>query len=116
MAKSAAGRLNRRITLQERGTGYDDYGQPSDAWADVATVWANIKPISGREKLAAMAVDVQTSQTVMIRYNPDYLPATKVTGWRIKYQDRTLSITGAIDLDEAHKYIVFDCIEGADHG
>lgn len=116
MAKSAASRLNRRITLQARGTGFDDYGQPSEAWADVATVWANIKPISGREKLAAMAVDVQTSQTVMIRYNPDYYPATKVSGWRIKYQDRYLSITSAIDVDDARKYIVFDCIEGADHG
>ena len=116
MAKAGAGKLNRRITLQARGAGFDDYGQPSEAWADVATLWASIKPISGREKLRAMAVDVQTSQTVMIRYNPDYLPATKVTGWRIKYQDRYLSITAAIDLDDAHEYIVFDCIEGVDHG
>lgn len=110
------GRLNRRITLQARGAGFDDYGQPSEAWADVATLWASIKPIGGREKLRAMVVDVQTSQTVLIRYNADYLPATKVSGWRIKYQDRYLSITGAIDLEEAHKYIVFDCIEGADNG
>ncbi|WP_396190719.1 phage head closure protein, partial [Flavobacterium sp.] len=105
-----------RVTLQAHGAGLDDYGQPSQTWVDVATVWANIKPIGGREKLLAQAVDVQTSQTVLIRYNADFMPASKVTGWRIKYQDRYLSITGAIDLEEAHKFIVFDCIEGVDHG
>lgn len=43
----AAGKLNRRITIQRRDSGQDAAGQPVLTWADVATVSAFIAGDTG---------------------------------------------------------------------
>lgn len=43
----AAGSLNRRITIQTRLAGSDAAGQPVDAWADLATRWADVRGETG---------------------------------------------------------------------
>jgi len=43
------GKLDKRITLQSRSATLDDYGQELNSWSDIATVWANVKPLGGRE-------------------------------------------------------------------
>ena len=42
-----AGKLNRRITIQQRQAGYDEAGQPVQTWADVVSVWANVAGNTG---------------------------------------------------------------------
>lgn len=114
------GKLDKRITLQSRSSTLDDYGQEINAWVDVATVWANIKPVSGREKLRAMAVESTLTHTVAVRYNVRFMPPKTVDAWRIKYVtpagERIFNITSARDMDEARRYIIFDCTEGNEVG
>lgn len=43
----AAGKLNRRITIQQRVDGQDEAGQPVQTWQDVASVWANVSGANG---------------------------------------------------------------------
>lgn len=50
-----AGTLDTRITIQRRSTGQDDWGQPIDAWGDVALVWANVRHLNGTESIKAGA-------------------------------------------------------------
>ena len=57
------GKLDKRITLQSRSATLDSYGQEIDSWTDVATVWANVKPVGGREKLRSMQVDSLLTHT-----------------------------------------------------
>lgn len=63
-----AGKLNRRATIQRREAGEDTYGQPSSAWVDVATVWAAIEDIKGRQFFAAQADQSQVHTKITIRY------------------------------------------------
>lgn len=49
-----AGALNRRVTIQKRVQGQDDWGQPIDTWQDVATVWANIAGQTGLGSITRM--------------------------------------------------------------
>jgi len=111
------GRLDKRITLQRRSAVKDDYGQELDTWSDVATVWGNVKPIGGREKLRAMAIGSHLTHTVATRYNLALLPPIGVAAMRISYPTpagvRLLNITAARDLDEERRFIVFDCTEGS---
>ena len=44
-----AGQLSRRLRLQSRSSSQDSFGGPNLAWVDVATIWAEIRPITGRE-------------------------------------------------------------------
>lgn len=43
----AAGSLNRRIIIQQRGSAQDPGGQPIDGWTEVAKPWAWIKGQTG---------------------------------------------------------------------
>ena len=43
----AAGKLNRRITIQQLAAGQDAAGQPVQTWVDVATVCANVAGATG---------------------------------------------------------------------
>jgi len=112
-----AGRLDKRITFQRRSAVKDDYGQQLDAWSEVATVWANVKPIGGREKLRAMAIESELTHTVAVRYTASLLPPIAAAAMRISYQTptgtRLLNITAARDLDEERRFIIFDCTEGS---
>lgn len=114
------GKLDKRITLQNRSSTLDDYGQPINTWSDVATVWANIKPLSGREKAQTMMAETILTHRVTIRYNADFLPPTEIDAYRISYETpsgtRIFKITAAQDVDEARKHIVFDCQEGSQTG
>lgn len=49
----AAGKLNRRILIQQRQAGYDEAGQPVQTWVDVVTVWANVAGDAGLPTIRA---------------------------------------------------------------
>ncbi len=57
-----------RITLQFPSDGVDDYGNAMDSWQDLATVWADIVPMSGREYLTASQATSETTFKIYIRY------------------------------------------------
>ena len=109
-----AGKRDRRITIQKPGTELDSYGQiAATGWSDVATVWANIRPVSGREKLRAGAVESALSHTVCILYQDRLMPPTTVDAWRIKFGSRLFNIVAAYSPNEAREEIIFSCEEGS---
>ena len=63
-----AGRLNRRVTLQQPAAGFDELGQPIPGWTDVATVWADIRMKSGLESIKAGASVSVVQASIRIRY------------------------------------------------
>lgn len=65
---SLSQRLNKRITIQQKTAGQDGAGQPIDTWTTVATVWAEVKDVSGREFIAAQAGQAEVTTKVTIRY------------------------------------------------
>jgi SPP1 family predicted phage head-tail adaptor len=48
-----AGEFDRRITLQRKTEMDDGYATAPSGWSDIATVWAKLIPMSGKEILAA---------------------------------------------------------------
>lgn len=111
-----AGELNRRVTIERPPVALDGYGQPTGAWSAVATVWANVRMIGGRERLRAGALESDLAGTVAVRYQAAFLPLSSTNGWRINHGGRLLNITAARDLDEAHEWIIFDVSEGSADG
>ncbi|HYF94423.1 MAG TPA: phage head closure protein [Symbiobacteriaceae bacterium] len=64
----AAAQLRHRITLQEKQITQDTYGAEVENWVDVATVWAEVSPISGREYFAAQQVNAEVTHRIKLRY------------------------------------------------
>ena len=86
------GPLNKRITLQSPKTGRDAFGQPLTGWDDVATVWASVEPISGRELLAAQQMQGEVTHRVRLRYR-----AGITTAQRILFGARVFDIQSVIN-------------------
>lgn len=64
-----AGLLNRQVKIQQLTQIKDEIGQIIGTdWADVATVWANIRHLSGTEAIKADAPTSTVRASIRIRY------------------------------------------------
>ncbi len=75
---SLAMRLNQRVTIQQQSTAVDEIGQPVVSWSDVATVWAEVKDVSGREYIAAGAEQSAVLTKITIRQRDGIVSAMRV--------------------------------------
>jgi len=101
-----AGDLRHRITIQQEQETLDQYNTPTTAWQDVATVWAAIEPLRGREYLEAKNTTPELTVRIRIRYLPGVMSAM-----RVLYGSRIFNIKSVIDLDERHKETHLMCSE-----
>lgn len=65
------GSLRHKVTLQQKTIAEDAIKQQSEAWTDIATVWAAIEPLSGREYFAARQENAEVMVKITIRYRKD---------------------------------------------
>lgn len=72
------GKLRHCITLQRQINAQNDYGAVVTTWQDIATVWAEIKPISGREYFEASQVQSEVTTQIWIRYRDGIEPTMRV--------------------------------------
>jgi len=106
-----AGKLRKSIELQRRSTIQDDYGQPQPVWETVATTNAEFELLSGRELIAAQAVQSEVTHNVTIRYRAGITPAM-----RISYGGRLFNIHAVLDESERHRMLTLLCSEGLNDG
>lgn len=62
-----AGRLDRRVTLQRATLGVDAFNETTEAWADLATLWAEAAPVSDRERFVAAEIAAEITHRFRIR-------------------------------------------------
>jgi head-tail adaptor len=96
----SAGMLTRRIKIQRPSTIKDSVGAPCRSWLDVATVWADIQPLSGKE----------------VRYQSLFDNPQQVAQMRVLYKARIFNIHSALNEDEKRTQIILLASEGLDDG
>lgn len=89
--KTSVGNLRHRITIQSLSLTEDGQGGSSQSWADLATVWAQVEPVSTRERLYAEQIEYQRTHKVVIRYLAD-LTAGVTHTHRFLFGGRTFQI------------------------
>ncbi|GIW49202.1 MAG: head-tail adaptor protein [Caloramator sp.] len=100
------GDLRHRVTLQKLEMVQDSYGQPTETWTDVATVWAAVNPISGREFFQTETINSEVTHKILIRYMQGVKPAM-----RIKFKDRIFNILYVINFEERNETLQLMCKE-----
>ncbi len=80
-----AGRLRNTVTFQQNTPIELPSGTYDDHWVDIATVRAEVKPISGRELLAADAEMSEVTVRVWMRYRSDITPACRMVYRGLNY-------------------------------
>lgn len=79
------GLLRHSVQLQERTDAQNGTtGEMQTTWTTIATPWANISPMSGREFLAAGAEQSEVRGRITIRYRDDVTADMRIV-YRGKY-------------------------------
>ena len=81
------GSLDRRIRIETLTVGKDAQGGHTETWALLAVVWAEVKALSGTERLLAAQVTPQALIKFRIRYRSDFDETA-----RIVYEERNYDI------------------------
>lgn len=108
-----AGKLRHRVTVQRRDMTQDSMtGAMVEGWADVATVWASVEPLSVREFIASHATQGELSARIVMRYRSD-IDETM----RIKFRERVYNIHGVLpDPVSGLEYMTLPVSEGVNDG
>jgi SPP1 family predicted phage head-tail adaptor len=77
----ASGMLDERVTFRRKTLAKDNYGGSVTTWADYATAWAHVRPLTGREREAAMRPEGVEAYLVVVRNRSD-LQDDDVIRWR----------------------------------
>jgi len=102
-----AGRLRHRVTLQSKTETRDSYGGAVITWSDVATVYAAIEPLSGREWFAQQQVQSEVSVRIVVRYRAGITAANRIAHGATYYD-----ILSVINHDEKDHMITLMCRQG----
>lgn len=106
-----AGALRDRITLQAPPTAQDAAGQPAGNWTDVATVWAEVRDLSGREFIAAQATQSEVSTKIRIRY----MTGIDASMRAVRGADVYTLVAPPLDPDGRRRELVLMCTKGVPH-
>lgn len=110
-----AGQLRHRVTIQYRTETQNATGEVTWTWSDLATVWASIEPISGREFFSSQQVQSSVTTRIRVRHRTDVNAKM-----RVKYtRDPSSSplkvayyaIEAVIPVQERHREVHLMCVE-----
>lgn len=103
--------MTQRITLQAPATGQDENGGPLTGWTNVVAdgdgkIWASIIDISGREFVAAAAVQTSAQTKITIRYRAGIHAAMRVLHGAVPYNIEAV-------LGQDKRTLLLMCVRGA---
>lgn len=109
----AAGRLRHRVTIQRKvGSQNPNTGAITYTWVDVATVWAEVAPLSAREFVASQAMPSEVSTRITIRHRDDVTAQC-----RALHRGKVFNIHGVLaDQVSGLEYLTLPCSEGVNNG
>lgn len=103
------GRARQRVTVESRSITRDSFGQDSESWSEVATIWAEVIPLTGRELAIAQQLRADVTHKVLARYMPSLVAIDPEA--RIRFRGRVLAIQAVIDVDERRRDLSILCRE-----
>ena len=99
------GRLRNRIDIYKKKTITTSIGSDKEVYAKVKSVYAEIRPLRGKEYLESVQLEHRISYKLTIRYTDidetDY----------ILYQNKWFDIESVIDVENRHRDIELMCNE-----
>jgi SPP1 family predicted phage head-tail adaptor len=101
-----AGQLRHRVQLQRQRLADDLVGGDDVSFTHVATLWADVSTIGGREFWEAKKLVPELTHQVEIRYRADVAP-----GMRFTFRNAVLRIHAAPDPDERRIRLLCMCTE-----
>ena len=103
-----AGKLRKRITIQQSVITRDEYGAEIKTWTTFISGWGSVEPLRGREYLEARQLQADIDMRIRMRVQKNKRP---LPGMRVIYDERTLEIISVIEVNEAGRELQLMCRE-----
>ena len=101
------GGFRHRVKIQEESKTADSGGGYVLAWSDVATIWADVQPASGREVFHAQQLQKNVTHRITTRYRTDVSTAN-----RLLWGSRSFNIRAVLTVSERNRYTLILAEEG----
>jgi SPP1 family predicted phage head-tail adaptor len=109
-----AGKLDKRLDIEQPISVQDANGSPIVTWLPVGTVWALISPIRGREALTSNQIMPHMDTRITIRQHP--LLASINAKWRLRYDGIIYNIVSVSHINLGNREIEIMCTSGENDG
>ena len=101
-----AGQLRERVTIKSKSVAQNTYGEEVITWVDVATVWAAVEPLRGREFMEGKQITAEVSTKIRIRYRSGITPEMRAVFGSMVYD-----IQSIIHIEERERELHLMCQE-----
>lgn len=91
-----AGRRDRRITIERKTATQNTYGEEIVTWATLTTVWADMRPVTGRESYTENQFQSFADTKFRVLYSN--VTRTLTTEDRVTYRGRTYDIVSVNEI------------------
>lgn len=93
-----AGRRRHQLRFQRQGEQVDEYGNVDDDWADLFSCFGNVRETTGKERVAAGALENVRTATVRVQANTQTRGLTEAD--RVVARNETWGILGIANADD----------------
>jgi len=101
-----AGKLRRRLVIQQATETQGATGEMAVTWGTFATVYGSVEPLRGREYFAAKEQRAEVTTRIRIRYRTGVTPKMQVLDGT-----RLFLINDVIDPESRHAEMQLMCVE-----
>ena len=98
--------MRHRVTIQQKAPTRDTFGGEVEVWNPVATVWASVEPLQGREFLEARQMQAEVTTRIRIRYRAGIVPPMRVI-----WGSHTYDVQAVIEPEARRRELQLMCVE-----
>lgn len=95
--------MRHRAQFQRQAPASDGYGNTVDRWGDLVTVWSNLRETTGKERVAAGALEADRTATLRIRNSP--VTRAIMSADRVRVRNNTWRILGIANADDKGAFL-----------
>lgn len=106
-----AGKLDHRVTIEGKSVSRSAIGEEVVAWVAVATLWAKVEPLRGREFFAAQQMQDAADYRITIRYRPGL-----TRDMRVIWREQCFDVVSVLEPFGAKQSLELMCITGVRNG
>ena len=100
----------RKITVQKKIDGYDEYDNPIEIWSNWKALWVERSSLWGQEYYAAAAIGQEETVTFTLKY-VSFLDDLNAVEYRILYEGKAYDLKGVDLLKDDGQWIKIRAIE-----
>ena len=101
-----AGEYRNYVTIQTVTTTQGSDGSSTESWATYISLWAKIKPLTGREYYSAQQTQAELTHNIFCRYTSGIVP-----NMRVLWGTRIFDIMEVVNVNERGEEIIMRCKE-----